>query len=114
MKWLPLLLIVSGTGCASTGHYAKWPLRGAMLSVQNPTSQEQVVIARDGRGREWVVARIKPQSRACFRWPFIDGTGLLRTDGADAVSTEPFEPWSADGWEWEMFGQPVANPRVCR
>jgi hypothetical protein len=112
MKWLPLLLIVSA--CAFDSHYAKWPLRGAMLSVQNPTAQEQVVIARDGRGREWVVARIKPQARACFRWPFIDNVGLLRTDGGDEISTEPFEPWSADGWEWDLNGQPIANPRVCR
>jgi hypothetical protein len=111
MKWLPLLLIVSGCGL---NQYRKWPARGSMLSVRNPTSHEQIVIARDGVGREYVVARIKAQGRACFRWPFIHQVGLLRTTGEDGVSTEPFEPWSEDGWEWELYGQPVANARVCR
>lgn len=114
MKWIPLLLIVAGCALPFSGEYRHWPYRGAMLAVHNPTSRAQVVIARDGRGREWVVARIKPQGRACFRWPFVDFIGVLRTDGADSLSTAPFDPWSADGWEWELLGQPVANPDVCR
>jgi hypothetical protein len=110
----PLLLIVSGCALNLSGEYRKWPLRGAMLAVRNPTAHDQTVVARDGRGREWIVARIKSRDTACFRWPFIDYVGVLRTDGLDGVSTDPFEPWSADGWEWELFGQPVANPQVCR
>lgn len=73
MKWLPLLLLVSG--CATANRVDVWPLRGSLLEVRNPTDAHQVIIARDGQGREWQVARIKPQGRACFRWPFIDGTG---------------------------------------
>jgi hypothetical protein len=112
MKWIPLLLLV--VGCAANNRYARWPYRGSMLAVENPTPNHQVVIARDGAGREWVVARIKPRGRACFRWPFVDNSGFLRTDGEDRVVTERFEPWSADGWEWQLSGQPVANPQVCR
>jgi hypothetical protein len=112
MKWLSLLLLV--TGCAANNRYARWPYRGSMLVVQNPTTEHQIVVARDGEGREWVVARIKPRGRACFRWPFVNSTGFLRTDGEDRVITERFEPWTADGWEWQLSGQPVPNPQVCR
>ena len=112
MKWIPLLLLVAG--CAANNRYARWPSRGSMLAVENTTAQNQVIVARDGLGREWVVARIKPRGRACFRWPFIDNTGFLRTDGEDRVVTQQFEPWSADGWEWTLSGEPVANPQVCR
>lgn len=113
MKSVPLLLLLV-VGCAPMKRYAHWPYQGSMLAVKNPTTDHQVVIARDGQGREWVVARIRPQGRACFRWPFIDNTGFLRTDGDDRVVTQRFEPWTADGWEWPLSGQPVASPQACR
>ena len=112
MKWIPLLLIVAG--CASANRVDVWPQRGSFLEVENPTDSNQVIVARDGLGREWPVARLKPQGRACFRWPFIDQTGFLRTDGADRVVTKRFEPWTASGWTWGLSGEPVADPRACR
>ena len=112
MKWLPLLLIVAG--CASANRAEHWPFRGSFLEVENTTGENQVVIARDGYGREWPVARVKPQGRACFRWPFIDQTGFLRTDGDERIVTQRFEPWTASGWTWALAGEPVANPRACR
>lgn len=113
MKWLPLLLLVSGCAVLSPKDQV-WPARGAFLEVENPTDEKQVVIARDGQGREWPVARIKPGGRACFRWPFIHTTGFLRTDGEDRAVTQQFEPWSSQGWRWQLSGQPVAIPRACR
>lgn len=112
MKWLPLLLIVAG--CASANRPEHWPLRGSFLEVENPTDERQVVIARDGLGREWPVARLKPHGRACFRWPFIDQTGYLRTDGQDRIVTKRFEPWTESGWTWKLSAEPVPNPRACR
>lgn len=112
MKWIPLLLLVSG--CATANKVDVWPLRGSLLEVRNPTTDHQVIIARDGQGREWQVARIKPLGRACFRWPFIDGTGYLRTGGEDRITTQRFEPWSSSGWAWQLAGEPVATSRACR
>lgn len=112
MKWLPLLLIVAGCGYANA--VKVWPARGALLEVENRTAQPQIVFARDGLGREWQVARIRPQGRACFRWPFIDQTGFLRTAGPDPIVTKPFEPWSEDRWTWTLGGEPVPNPQACR
>lgn len=112
MKWLPLLLILAG--CASANRPERWPLRGSFLEVQNFTDTDQVVIARDGYGREWPVARVKPQSRACFRWPFVDQTGFLRTDGEDRIVTKRFEPWTASRWTWPLSGEPVASTQACR
>ena len=114
MRWLPLCLIALAAGCGSLNHYAKWPSRGPMLEVRNPTALRRVVIARDGAGRMLVKASIQPNDRACFRWPFIDGRGELLAAGADTVSSGPFEPWSADGWAWAMDGPPLAAPDACR
>lgn len=112
MKWLPLLLVVAGCGYAN--QVMVWPLRGAFLEVSNPTEEAQIVVARDGQGREWQVARIKAHGRACFRWPFIHQNGFLRTDGDDRIVTQQFEPWSAAGWSWPLAGQPVQNAQACR
>ena len=111
--FLPLLVVALGA-CASLHNYARWPYRGPMLMVQNPTQNRLIVSARDGVGREWITATIKPHGKACFRWPFIHTIGYLVAVGSDTLTTEPFEPWSADGWEWSGQFEPVANPRVCR
>ena len=34
--------------------------------------------------------------------------------GRDTLTTEPFQPWSADGWEWSGQLEPRSNPKVCR
>jgi len=114
MKVLVPLLLLALTACAATLRYARWPYRGPMLMVQNPTQNRLIVSARDGVGRELVTARIGPHGKACFRWPFIHTIGYLVAAGSDTLATEPFEPWSADGWEWSGQFEPVANPRVCR
>ena len=43
--------------------YARWPYRGPMLMVTNPTQSRLVVSARDGMGRELVTATIKPNGK---------------------------------------------------
>ena len=111
---LPVLAIAALAACASANQYARWPYRGPMLQVTNPTQGRLVVMARDGAGRELVTATIKPNSSMCFRWPFIHAIGYLIAAGSDTLMTEPFEPWSADGWEWSGQFEPVSNPKVCR
>ena len=114
-KVLAVFALVSLAGCANLTQYARWPYRGPMMMVRNSTSASVVVTARDGVGRELVTARIGPNGKQCFRWPFIHETGYLtaRAQG-DTLTTEPFKPWSADGWEWSGELEPVSNPRVCR
>lgn len=114
MKWLLLLPLV--TACAATTHYAKWPLRGPMLRVTNATAHTRTISARDGVGRELVTARLKPGTSLCFRWPFVDysGTLLASVNGAQTLSTGQFKPWDADGWEWQVGSDAIANPDVCR
>jgi len=114
MRWLTIPLIALAAGCASFTQYAKWPARGPMLEVRNPTAVSRIVIARDGVGRTLVKATMKPNGRACFRWPFVDSRGELLAAGSDTLSTGPFEPWAADGWAWAMDGEPVADPGACR
>jgi hypothetical protein len=111
---LAVLTIAAVAACASANKYARWPYRGPMLLVTNPTNSQLVVSARDGMGRELVTATIKPKGRQCFRWPFIHAIGYLIAAGSDTLTTEPFEPWSADGWEWSGQFEPVSNPKVCR
>ena len=110
VAWLLLLLTL--LGCAAQHRYARWPYRGPMLEVSNPSRHSVVVSARDAEGRELVTARLRAGRRQCFRWPFIHAIGFLR---ADSAQSKPFEPWSADGWSWIAGDSlPTANPRVCR
>ena len=110
--FIPVLTLAALAACAT--NYARWPYRGPMFQVTNPTTNDMVVMARDGMGRELVTARIKPNSKHCFRWPFIHAVGYLIAAGRDTLRTEPFEPWSADGWEWSGQFEPVVNRNVCR
>jgi len=32
----------------------------------------------------------------------------------DTLTTDPFQPWSADGWEWSGQLEPKSNPKACR
>jgi hypothetical protein len=111
---LPLLTIAAITACASANHYARWPYRGPMLLVTNPSNTPLVVSARDGMGRELVTATVRPNSQQCFRWPFIHAIGYLIAIGSDTLTTHPFEPWTSDAWEWSGQIEPVSNPKVCR
>ena len=114
MRVLVSLLALSLTACMMTTRYARWPYRGPMFMVQNPTQRPLVVSARDGAGRELVTATIKPNGKSCFRWPFVHTVGYLIASGSDTLMTQAFEPWTADGWEWSGKFEPVANPKVCR
>ena len=106
------LLVLTLFGCASANTYARWPYRGPMIEVTNPSHTNVVVTSVDAEGRALVTARIKPQGRACFRWPFIHRVGYLF---AESTSTQPFEPWEADGWSWVAGSDaPTPNPRACR
>jgi hypothetical protein len=109
-----LPLLAAALGACGTFRYARWPYRGPMLLVTNPTQAQFVVFARDGDGRQWATVTVKPNGRACFRWPFIHTIGYLVAAGSDTLTTDAFEPWSADGWEWSGQVGPVANPKVCR
>jgi hypothetical protein len=115
MKRLMAVLAVATALAACSTKYAKWPYRGPMLLVSNPTQNSLVVLARDGVGRQLVTAKLEPNQKHCFRWPFIHEIGqLMITHGQDTVKTQPFEPWSADGWEWSGEFEPVVNKDVCR
>jgi hypothetical protein len=96
------LAFLIAAGCARATLYTQWPYRGPMMLVRNPTPHALVVLARDGTGRELVTARVQPKGKQCFRWPFIDATGYLRAaeSSSDTLTTEEFQPWSAEGWEW--------------
>ena len=116
---LTVLALAAAAACATATQNTQWPYRGPMMMVRNPTPNTMVVLARDGTGRELITAHIKPNSRQCFRWPFIHAIGYLVVTAdahAGTVTTEPFKPWSADGWEWAGGGErePVSNPKVCR
>ena len=99
---LAALLLAAVFGCASATRYTQWPYRGPMMMVRNRTQNTLVVLARDGTGREVITARVRPQSNQCFRWPFIHAIGYLVAAESphDTLTTQPFQPWSADGWEW--------------
>lgn len=113
-RQVPLIAVALLLAACST-KYARWPYRGPMLRVTNPTQSNLVLLARDGQGREIVTAKIKPKESLCFRWPFIHEVGYLRlAQGQDTVSTQAFEPWSADGWEWSGEFEPLVNKAVCR
>jgi hypothetical protein len=111
-----VLALVAAAACASARQYTQWPYQGPMMMVRNPTRNPLLVLARDGMGRELVTARIGPNSRQCFRWPFIHAIGYLVAEGSDTLTTGAFQPWSADGWEWsgQRGGAPRSNPRACR
>jgi len=113
---LSVIAIAAAVACArgSTTRYTQWPYEGPMMMVRNPTPNPVVVLARDGMGRELVTARLQPNSNQCFRWPFIHAIGYLVAAGRDTLTTEPFQPWSADGWEWSGQLEPRSNPKVCR
>lgn len=114
-KVLAVLALASLAACANLTQYAKWPYRGPMMMVRNSTSAKLVVTARDGMGRELVTARLDPNDKQCFRWPFIHDIGyLIARAPSDTVQTDAFKPWSADGWEWSGEIEPVSNPKVCR
>jgi hypothetical protein len=104
------------TGCATATQYTQWPYHGPMMMVRNRTVSPLVSLARDGTGRELIAARINPNGKQCFRWPFINSIGyLVATQSArDTVITRAFHPWAADGWEWWGQPDPVSNPNVCR
>lgn len=114
MKRLWLVVPTLALTACMNAQYAHWPYRGPMLLVTNPTPTKLIVSARDGMGREWITATIKPNGHQCFRWPFIHAIGQLVAAGSDTLTSEPFEPWSAHGWEWSGQFEPVPNPRVCR
>ena len=113
---LSMLAIAAAAACArgSATRYTQWPYEGPMMMVRNPTPNPVVVLARDGMGRELITARLRPNSNQCFRWPFIHAIGYLVAAGRDTLTTEPFQPWSADGWEWSGQLEPRSNPKVCR
>jgi hypothetical protein len=112
VKWLLLIPLVAG--CATMTRYAHWPYQGPMLKVTNSTPRHRLISVRDGAGRELVKARLAPGRSLCFRWPFIDGVGHMIAAGSDTLSTGRFEPWTADGWVWDVAREPVADPSVCR
>ncbi|MDP3912072.1 MAG: hypothetical protein Q8Q14_16945 [Gemmatimonadales bacterium] len=112
---LVALAVVFVIFAACSTKYARWPFRGPMFRVTNPTQNTLVVLARDGQGRELVTAKMTPSATHCFRWPFIHEIGyLMIAQGLDTLKTQAFEPWSADGWEWSGQLEPVANKDVCR
>src|SRR3954468_2332128 len=97
------LAFLIAAGCASVSpRYTQWPYRGPMMMVRNPTRETVVVLARDGTGRELITARLHPHSKQVFRGPCIHAMGYWGATGSarDTLTSEPFQPWSADGWEW--------------
>ncbi len=109
-----LLVLFVLAGCASIKNYARWPYRGPMLLIRNTTHARRIILARDGVGRELVTSSVAPRGRYCFRWPFVHEAGYLLATGPDTVMSARFEPWTADGWRWDMENDPVADPKVCR
>lgn len=113
------LALAAAAACASGvggTRYTQWPYEGPMMLVRNPTTNTLVILARDGAGRELVTARINPNRAQCFRWPFIHPIGYLvaAASTTDTLTSDPFRPWSADGWEWSGQVEPRSNPRACR
>jgi hypothetical protein len=116
LRFLAALGAAGLLGCAGTIRNTQWPYRGPMMMVRNPTPHTVVVLARDGTGRELITARVRPNGKQCFRWPFIHAIGYLvaAESPRDTLTTEPFQPWSADGWEWSGQPEPTSNPNACR
>jgi len=111
---LVLAALTASVACARANHLTQWPYKAPMLLVKNRTDKPLVISARDGIGRELITATVKPQGTQCFRWPFIDAIGYLVASGGDTLTTAPFQPWSADGWEWSGQSIPVSNAKACR
>jgi hypothetical protein len=93
------------SGCFLPRYTAKWPLRGPMIQVVNPTDQFVQVSARDGFGRALVIGTVAPRSHACRPWPFVDERGWLLTETerqSGQAESEMFYPWAFNGWRWTV------------
>lgn len=103
------------SGCFLPRYTAKWPLRGPMVQVVNPTNDYVQLSGRDGSGRTLPMGTVAPRSRTCRAWPFIDERGWLLTEGESQTShveSEMFHPWAFDGWRWTI-GASFEAAEVC-
>jgi hypothetical protein len=101
------------SGCLFARYTAKWPYRGPMVQVVNPTNDYVLLSARDGYGRTLPMGTVAPQSRTCRTWPFIDERGWLLTESpSDQVESEMFHPWAFHGWRWTIGAQ-FETAEVC-
>jgi len=118
MKKLLLAAAVSAlaAACFLPRYTARWPYRGPMIEVVNPSPDYVMLSARDGAGRELPLGTIAPRSKACRTWPFVDGEGQLITASQqrrqDEVESEGFNPWAFHGWRWTIGGG-IEAAQVC-
>jgi hypothetical protein len=108
----PLALL---SACFLPRYTAKWPYRGPMIEVVNPSQEYVMLSAKDGMGRVLPLGTIAPRSKACRTWPFVDAEGQLLTEGAERkvpVESEEFNPWAFHGWRWTI-GSDLEAAQVC-
>lgn len=116
-----LLIVVPlaalAAACFLPRYTARWPYRGPMIEVVNPSHEYVRLAARDGAGRELAMGTVAPRSKACRAWPFVDAEGALLTLAHPSTTHEPstsgsFHPWAFDGWRWTIGGG-VEAAQVC-
>lgn len=109
----PVVLLAA---CFLPRYTAKWPYRGPMIEVVNPSQNYVMLTARDGAGRELPLGTVPPRSKACRTWPFVDAEGQLITADQqrlqDEVESESFNPWAFHGWRWTI-GSGLEAAQVC-
>lgn len=103
--------------CFLPRYTARWPQRGPMIEVVNPSQEYVRLAARDGQGRELSLGTVAPRSKACRTWPFIDSDGQLLTasresTAATGIESEAFTPWAFHGWRWTI-GAGIEAAQVC-
>jgi len=103
--------------CFLPRYTARWPYRGPMIEVVNPSQHYVSLAARDGQGRELSLGTVAPRSKACRTWPFIDSDGQLLTANRErtediGTESEAFTPWAFHGWRWTIGGG-IEAAQVC-
>jgi hypothetical protein len=108
---VPLALL---SACFLPRYTARWPYRGPMIEVVNPTREFLHLSARDGQGRVLSLGTVAPRSKACRTWPFLHEEGWLLTGNQreGEAASEAFKPWAFDGWRWTI-GSTVEVAQVC-
>ncbi|HEY7686003.1 MAG TPA: hypothetical protein VH833_07865 [Gemmatimonadales bacterium] len=110
---IPVVLLAA---CILPRYTARWPYRGPMIEVVNPTQDFVALSARDGQGRVITLGTVAPRSKACRMWPFIHDEGWLITDnarrGEGEAMSDGFKPWAFHSWRWTV-GKTMEVAQVC-
>lgn len=117
--------LLLSSACFLNGYTAKFPLRGPMIEIVNPTSRSFAAWASDGQ-RLKELAPIPPLSRTCRPWPFVADAGwiVVAAPGrkpSELTRSKRFQPWDqrnghpVHAWSWTVGSDSVRfAPGTCQ